>query len=147
MAVLVGTGAWVLFATITRLPVSTTQSIVGALVGAGLVLGAGAVDWGALPQKILLPTALAIGAAYGISFLLSLIPRVCRSASVSGPPPPAPFVLPGGVLAFSTPPERQQLQVTTGTIAECKVHGERRARFTVDGVHWLSSGQRASPVA
>ena len=53
---------------------------------------------------------------------------------------PAPFALPGGVLAFSTPPERQQLQVTTGTIAECKVHGERRARFTVDGVHWLSSG-------
>jgi PiT family inorganic phosphate transporter len=140
LAVLVGAGAWVLFATITKLPVSTTQSIVGALVGAGLVVGSSTVAWGALPKKILLPTALAIGVAYGISFLLSLIPRrvpecICISSGA-----PVPVAMPGGVLAFTAPPDDVGLRVTSGTVAECRVHGEHRARLTVDGVHWLSSG-------
>jgi PiT family inorganic phosphate transporter len=140
VAVLVGAGAWVLFATVARLPVSTTQSIVGALVGSGLVLGSGVIDWGALPEKILLPTALAIGIAYGISFLLSLIPRRVPECICVGAGVPAPVAMPGGLLAFSTPPEPRGLEITTGTVAECKVHGEHRARLTVDGVHWLSSG-------
>ncbi|HYU40330.1 MAG TPA: inorganic phosphate transporter [Acidimicrobiia bacterium] len=72
LAVLVGTVAWVAFATVTRLPVSTTQALVGALVGAGILLGADAVNWRALPKKVLLPALLAIGVAYAISFLLNL---------------------------------------------------------------------------
>jgi len=141
IAVLIGTIAWVALATVARLPVSTTQALVGALVGAGLLLGSGAVDWAALPEKIVLPTILAITLAYGISFLLSLVPQrvpecICVSAS-----PPETVVLPDGTLAFIK--TGSSIEFETGTVEDCRVHGashRRRARFTVDGAHWLSSG-------
>jgi PiT family inorganic phosphate transporter len=140
IAVLIATGAWVAFATFTGLPVSTTQALVGALVGAGLLLGHGAVDWEALPEKIVLPTFLAIALAYGISFLLSLIPRrlpecICVSRTAA-----EPLMAAGGALAFS--PGAPEIHVETGTVDECRVHGTGTGRFkvTVDGAHWLSSG-------
>jgi len=61
LAVLVGAGAWVAIATLTRLPVSTTQAIIGALVGAGLLLGL--VAAAAATVAIKLATALAGQAA------------------------------------------------------------------------------------
>lgn len=145
LAVLVGTVAWVSFATITRLPVSTTQALVGALVGAGLLLGGDSVSWGALPEKVLLPTVLAIGVAYGISFLLNLIRfRAPECVCVGIAPASAPPAIdPSGVAAFSPPPTTMpRLRVEVGTVAECRVHGKhgRRLDITVNGLHWLSSG-------
>jgi len=141
LAVLVGAGAWVGVATLVRLPVSTTQAIIGALVGAGLVVSAGAVHWGALPEKIVLPTVLAVVLAYGISFILSLIPEripqcICIGAAASGVD-----VTADGALAFRGPPDTA-LVVETGTVEECRLHGSagRRVRVTVNGLHWLSSG-------
>ncbi|MFN2421937.1 MAG: anion permease [Gemmatimonadota bacterium] len=56
VAVLVGAAGWVLFATRTGLPVSTTHAIVGSVVGvAALAYGADAVKWGALGGKVFLP--------------------------------------------------------------------------------------------
>jgi PiT family inorganic phosphate transporter len=146
LAVLVGTVAWVAFATVTRLPVSTTQALIGALVGAGLVLGGESVAWGALPEKVLLPTALAIGVAYGISFLLNLIrfrvPEcICVGAEAPAGAPAA--IDPSGVAAFSPPPSAlPRLRVEVGTVEECRVHGKhgKRLDITVNGLHWLSSG-------
>jgi PiT family inorganic phosphate transporter len=146
LAVLVGTAAWVVFATVTRLPVSTTQALIGALVGAGVVLGADAVSWGALPEKVLLPTALAIGVAYGISSLLNLIRfRVpeCVCVGVDAPAGAPAALGPSGVAAFSPPPSTMpRLHVEVGTVAECRVHGKhgKRLDVTVNGLHWLSSG-------
>jgi len=141
IAVLVGTIAWVAFATITRLPVSTTQALIGALVGAGLVLGGDAIEWSALPEKIVLPTLLAISLAYGISFLLSLIPKhVPECICVSTGAPPATVTLSEGALAF-TAGSGAALRWESGTFEECRVHNpKRRALFSVDAVHWLSSG-------
>ncbi|MGH9013403.1 MAG: inorganic phosphate transporter [Acidimicrobiia bacterium] len=137
LAVLVGAGAWMAFATVTRLPVSTTQSIVGALVGAGLVLGSGVVNWGALPEKIVLPSLLAIGVAYGISFLLNLVrfrAPECVCARAEWPTP----VLAGAEAGAIAVP---RLHVETGTVAGCRVHDPpKRVALTVDGLHWLSSG-------
>lgn len=56
LAALVGAAGWVLLATRTGLPVSTTHAIVGSLVGvASLAYGVGSVRWGALGVKVLLP--------------------------------------------------------------------------------------------
>jgi len=138
LAVLVGACAWVGFATVTRLPVSTTQSLLGALVGAGLVLGSGVVSWGALPGRIVLPTLLAIGVAYGISFLLNLVRFPGPECVCVGIEPGEPVPAGSETGAIAVP----SLRIETGTVAECRVHGDRAARvaLTVNGLHWLSSG-------
>jgi len=145
LAVLMGTVAWVTFATVARLPVSTTQALVGAMVGAGVLLGADAVSWRALPEKVLLPTLLAVGIAYGISFLLNLINfRVpeCICVGVDAPAGAPAAVDASGVAAFSPPPGAPRMSIEVGTVAECRVHGKRGKRLdlTVNGLHWLSSG-------
>lgn len=56
LATLIGATAWVLIATRTGLPVSTTHAIVGSLVGvASVAYGASSVQWGALAGKVALP--------------------------------------------------------------------------------------------
>ncbi|MCL7939654.1 inorganic phosphate transporter [Halomonas sp. ATCH28] len=51
LAALLAAGTWLLIASAKGWPVSTTHSIVGAIVGFGAAgLGAGAVDWGAVAQ-------------------------------------------------------------------------------------------------
>lgn len=73
MAVLLGAGAWVSIATYLKLPVSTTHSIVGALIGFGL-LGAGiqGIQWKVVGIIILSWFISPIGGA-GISYLLFTI--------------------------------------------------------------------------
>lgn len=150
LAVLLGTTAWVALATATRLPVSTTHAIVGSLVGAGMLLGAHAVNYGALVPKVVQPLLLGIVVAYGISFLLNLLPdRVPECVCVDLDPATSPAVHPAapalggaGLLSFSpgaTPPVPR---ITTGSVADCARHGERRQRIglNVNGLHWLSSG-------
>jgi len=73
MAVLLGAGAWVSIATYLKLPVSTTHSIVGALIGFGL-LGAGipGINWKVVGIIILSWFISPIGGA-GISYLLFMV--------------------------------------------------------------------------
>jgi hypothetical protein len=63
LSVLVGATAWVTFATIRRLPVSTTHALVGALIGVGLVLGPHTVAWAGLVPKVLEPLLLSVAVA------------------------------------------------------------------------------------
>jgi inorganic phosphate transporter, PiT family len=51
-------------------PVSTTHAVVRSLVGAGLMLAPGAVQWQRVAQKVALPLLLSIGVADTISALL-----------------------------------------------------------------------------
>ncbi len=73
IAVLLGAGAWVSIATYLKLPVSTTHSIVGALIGFGL-LGAGiqGIQWKIVGAIMLSWFISPIGGA-GISYLLFTI--------------------------------------------------------------------------
>jgi PiT family inorganic phosphate transporter len=58
-SVAVGAVTWVLLASATGLPVSTTHAIAGALAGAGIVSqGASALHWAFLARRVALPLAL-----------------------------------------------------------------------------------------
>ena len=82
-AALVASGIWVHLATILGMPVSTTHSIVGAVVGFGMVsVGVGAISWGKVITIVLSwvvsPVAGAIIAG-GIYYLIR--ERILRSDS------------------------------------------------------------------
>lgn len=87
LAVLVGAIGWVLLATRTGLPVSTTHAITGAIVGVGVVsLGTQGVAWGKVVQKIALPLVaspvLALVLGLSVSVVLRLVPRQVPLAPV-----------------------------------------------------------------
>lgn len=69
-AALLAAAVWVLIATLTSLPVSSTHSIVGAILGFGFVAGGpGAVNWlqlGGIVLSWIISPFLAAGIAYGI---------------------------------------------------------------------------------
>ena len=71
LAVLTGAMAWVLFASHTGLPVSTTHALTGAIVGTCLVAFAGeGLIWSAIGGKIALPLLLSPFLALTISLLI-----------------------------------------------------------------------------
>ena len=82
VAVALGAFIWVIFASKTGFPVSTTHSITGALCGVGIVaVGFDGVTWSVLEKKIFLPLAFSPVAALGISWLLfPLIQKVSLRA-------------------------------------------------------------------
>src|SRR3989454_5878879 len=76
-AVLVGAIAWVLVASRTGLPVSTTHALTGALIGAGLLaFGSRGLAWPAITQKIALPLLLSPVLALSLSLVLHPVMRV-----------------------------------------------------------------------
>lgn len=70
--VLVGTASWVAAATVFRLPVSTTQALVGSLLGAGVLFSATSVQWRALLPEVVYPMLLSVAVAYVISVVLAV---------------------------------------------------------------------------
>jgi phosphate/sulfate permease len=75
VAVLVGTGAWVAFATWRKLPVSTTHALVGSLLGAGVLFASSSVQWGVLVNKVVVPLLLSVAVAYAVSIALTYVGR------------------------------------------------------------------------
>jgi PiT family inorganic phosphate transporter len=108
LAVLAGVVVWVAAATLLRLPVSTTHAIVGALIGAGLLLAPHDVRWSALLTKVVVPLLASAAVAFAISAGLALVARTAaaRAAEPSvtverlyGGIPPMPAIRPApGVL-------------------------------------------------
>src|SRR6266542_4506679 len=79
-AVAIGAIAWVLFASRTGLPVSTTHSIAGGLAGAGIVAqGAQALHWGAFAQKVVLP--LGLSPIISVLLVYSVFPLLVRATA------------------------------------------------------------------
>ncbi|HXG36728.1 MAG TPA: inorganic phosphate transporter [Dehalococcoidia bacterium] len=78
-AALLGGLVWLLLATRTALPVSTTHAIAGAIVGVGLANGGFAIDWLEIGKKIALPLAaspfIAVALGIGVFKLTHMLPR------------------------------------------------------------------------
>jgi len=71
LAILTGAMAWILFATRTGLPVSTTHALTGAVVGTGLIAFAGeGLIWSAIVKKIALPLLVSPFLALTVSLLI-----------------------------------------------------------------------------
>lgn len=146
--VAVGAGAlsWVLFASRTGLPVSTTHAIVGALAGAGIVAqGAAALHWTAIAAKVALPLLLSPFLSIAVvAVVFPLIGGAARRAEkycvcverrdlilVSASAPLS-------ALSSST------IATVVAPAAECDPLPAVTARVSVlDGLHWLSSALTA----
>lgn len=71
LSVLTGAIAWVLFASRTGLPVSTTHALAGAIVGTGLVAFATeGLNWPAIGKKIALPLLFSPFLAFTVSLVI-----------------------------------------------------------------------------
>ncbi|MEU7751365.1 inorganic phosphate transporter [Micromonospora sp. NPDC049171] len=136
LAVLLGTSSWVALATVARLPVSTTQAIVGSLVGAGLVLAPSSVQWSGVLQKVVLPLLLSIVVAYGISVTLVMAVQVGRRLRRTPQTELATVgVAPTGTGAAVPAPDGRPV-----TAADYAVPGPARRDLAVTFLHWASSG-------
>ncbi len=141
-ATMLGAGLWVLLATRTSLPVSTTHAIVGSLVGAAVVAyGPAGVRWDAVVTKIALPLLLSPMVAAIAGAVLA------RVSPGHGGTAPAPDCLcvgteiaaggggPSGAVAIGVRPH-----VFVGASAQCRADHSGAVAVTVDRVHWLTSG-------
>lgn len=142
VAVLAGAVAWVALATVLRLPVSTTHALIGALLGAGMLLASDSIAWSAIPEKLIIPLLVSIGIAYAISLILALVfnrgaaskPPTAEPQATAGPAAPAtPAGENGAVLAAE--------RVSAGpTTAGENPAGENPAGRVLAAAHWLTSG-------
>lgn len=128
-AVLIGTVAWVAFATWRRLPVSTTHALVGSLLGAGFLFASSSVRWHALVVKVIQPLLLSVLIAWCASAILATGARLVAKQLASS--------------ARSSSPAREQVLVAPGAPAETTSAAapEPASRLGVIGLaHWLTSG-------
>lgn len=83
VAVALGAAAWVLYASRTGLPVSTTHALTGAIVGVAVTVGGiGAVNWPILLAAIVAPLALSPAVAAAIAYATSAATRRLSPACV-----------------------------------------------------------------
>lgn len=145
IATAIGAIGWVLFATRTGLPVSTTHAILGAMMGAGLVaFGAHGILWPSLTQKVVLPLLVSPLIALAVMFLafpfirwtvgswkgycLCLLP--IRRAVLS--------MDERGALSSVTSPT--EIVTVAGGASDCGSSYPAVVRLSLDSFHWLTSG-------
>jgi PiT family inorganic phosphate transporter len=146
LAVLTGAIAWILFASRTGLPVSTTHALTGAIVGAGLMAFAGeTLIWPAIAKKIALPLLLSPFLALTVALLIYPLVRLLATrwegACVCVMPASRALVAidaRGGTRTlFQTTSFGQPVMAVP---SECDRAGLRGLIVGLDTIHWLSSG-------
>jgi len=148
IATLVGASAWVLIATRTGLPVSTTHAIVGSLVGvAAVAYGVDGVRWSALAGKVALPLLLTPLLALGlVTILLKATKRFAGPGLAQMPDCLCAEVTPGEPVlgsASSTVAHAasvMRLHLVVATQNSCAVDRPQTARLTLDHLHWFTAG-------
>lgn len=146
MAVLAGAMAWVLFASHTGLPVSTTHALTGAIVGAGLAALAGEVLlWPAVLKKIALPLLVSPFLSLAVSWLLYPLTRLL-SARWEGT---CLCVMPASHALITVDAQGNTRTLFQGAgfaqpvmavPSQCDRTGLQGLTLGLDTVHWLSSG-------
>lgn len=146
MAVLAGAMAWILFASRTGLPVSTTHALTGAIVGAGLTaFAAEALLWPAIIKKIALPLLLSPLLSLTVSLLIYPLvrPLAARWEGACMCVMPASRAL----VAIDAQGGTRTLFQATGlgqpvmaVPSQCDRAGLQGLVLGLDTVHWLSSG-------
>ncbi len=146
LAVLIGAMAWILFASRTGFPVSTTHALTGAIVGTGLVAFAGdGLIWAGIGKKIALPLLLSPFLALTLSLLIHPAVRVlakkwegaCLCVM------PASRALVAIDAHGSTRTLFQTASFSQPIIAvptQCDRAGLRGLVMGLDTIHWISSG-------
>jgi len=143
LAVLCGSIAWVSFATIRRLPVSTTHALVGSMIGAGLL--AGKVLWSSIWVQVALPLFASIAVSYLLSAFLNRVTRgwpQCVCVDVERAHARLSALSTGGAFSRVSALEfpAQAIAISTSANAECTIHPRGRRYSLMDIAHWITSG-------
>lgn len=138
-SVAVGAMAWVLLASKTGLPVSTTHAIAGSLAGAAIVAqGIAVLHWSQFAKRVAFPLALSPLISVSLIYLVFPLLRrgVTRVETYCLCIERGVMIVDGGALAMS--PVASSAVVSTEQ--ECAASPAVAARISaVDGLHWFSS--------
>jgi len=146
LGVLTGAMVWVLFASLTGLPVSTTHALTGAIVGTGFVAFAGeGLIWSAIGKKIALPLLVSPFLAFVFSLLIHpavrALARKWEGACLC--------VMPAARALVAIDPRRgtktlfQAAHFGSPVMAvpwQCDRAGLQGLVVGLDTIHWISSG-------
>ena len=146
LAVLIGAMAWVLFASRTGLPVSTTHALTGAIVGAGLIaLSGSGLIWPAIGKKIALPLLLSPFLALTVSLIVHPAVRLL-AARWEGACLCVMPVSRAVVAIDALGSTRTLFQMTSfgspvmAIPSQCDRAGLQGLVVGLDTIHWISSG-------
>ena len=145
-AVLAGAVLWVLVATRSGLPVSTTHALTGAIVGAGLIaFGTEGLLWEGIGKKILLPLILSPLLALMVSGLIHSLVRTLAArwegTCLCVMPTARALVMIDTQGATRTLFQTAALGQPVVTVpAQCDRAGLKGLVVSLDSIHWCSSG-------
>ncbi len=146
VAVLVGAMLWVLVASRTGLPVSTTHALTGAIVGAGLIaFGREGLLWEGIGKKIVLPLILSPLLALALSLVLHPLTRRLAArwegTCLCVMPTARALVMIDGQGATRTLFQSTTLRRPVMAVpAQCDRAGLNGLTVGLDSIHWCSSG-------
>lgn len=145
VAVLIGAIGWVVLATFSGMPVSTTHAIVGGLVGAGLVaFGHDRLVWSFLGRSVAVPLVLSplvsLAVVYLLAWPVAALARRYAQRCICIEERKALAISTDVAIASTVCPA---ISLSTGSAAECQtrvtsvaVTGSKAA----NAIHWLSGG-------
>lgn len=139
VSVLIGACGWMIFATRTGLPVSTTHAITGGLCGAGMVaFGSRSIAWSVLGAKFAVPLALSpllsLAIVYALAWPVMFVLRKAADRCVC-------VVENATVTASGT--ANAQLQVIADSVSACAAAEPIAAVQTsavANALHWTCGG-------
>jgi len=146
LSALLGSITWVLVASRTGLPVSTTHALTGAIVGAGFIAFDGAgVIWPVITQKIVAPLLLSPLLALAVSLLLHPAVRVLATRWEGAcvcllPASRALVMIDARGLTCTLFQATGFGQPVIAIPTQCDRAGLRGWIIGLDSLHWVSSG-------